>query len=162
MAIVIRGKSTCVICGKILQEGQELVCFSPFVWNELDPLWKFSDAAVHETCFREDALAEKAQKRYDELESHIFPRNRLCGVCKQEITHPDDYFSLGHLRESPEDILSAYNYTQAHRSCFPRWSELSQVLDLLKALKASETWRGQYLDHWISELEEACRRVARR
>ena len=160
MAIVIGGKTKCVICGKVLEKGQELVCFSPFVWNRLDPLYKFSDAAVHETCFRDDALAEEALRRYEDLNSHIFPRNRLCLICKQEFTHPDDYFSLGHMREDPEDMLSAYNYTQAHRSCLPRWSKLSEVLDLLKGLKASETWRGEYVDHWISELEEARRRSA--
>jgi hypothetical protein len=160
MAIVIRGKSTCVICGKILQEGQELVCFSPFVGNELDPLWEFSDAACHEICFREDPRAKEAQSRYEELRSRTSPGNRSCVVCKQQIMDPDDYFSLAHLTDDPENGLYRFNYKQAHRSCLPRWSELSQVLDLLKALKASETWRGPALDYWISELEEARRRVA--
>lgn len=160
MAIVIGGKSKCLICGQTLETGQELVLFSPFVWNELDPLWKFSDAAMHETCFRSDALSQKAQERCDELWRHTPPHNYTCVVCGQAITQFDEYFSLGHLTENPADPLFAYNYTQAHRSHLPQWSELSHVLELLAALKASGTWRGRALDHWISELEEARRRVA--
>lgn len=160
MAIIIRGKSKCMLCGRLLQQGQDIVSFSPFVGNELDPLWRFSDAAFHEACLREDGVAEEAQKRYEELKNRTAPGNRTCVVCKREITEPDDYFSLGHLTDDPGHLLYHYNYVQAHRSHLPEWPELTRLLKLLETFKQGGMWRGAALDHVIRELEDARKRAA--
>jgi hypothetical protein len=157
MAIVIRGKSKCVLCGNLLRDGDEVVSFSPFVSNELDPLWKFSDAGFHVNCFHQDALSEKAQQRYEELRNHVGLGNRTCVVCKTEITDPDDYFAVGHLTDDREHPLYRYNYVQAHRSCLPQWSELSQLSGLIEDVQKSGAWRGQALKTLLRELKEAAR-----
>jgi hypothetical protein len=51
MAIVIRGKSACQLCGNVMAEGDALVMTSPFISDRSDPLWRFSDAAFHAPCF---------------------------------------------------------------------------------------------------------------
>lgn len=153
MAIIIRGKTKCAGCGELLRDGDEVVSFSPFVSNQLDPLWKFSDAAFHATCFRQEPLAEKARQRHDELRNYTGPGKRRCIICGKEITNPDHYFSMGHLMEDAEHPLSRYNYVQAHRSCLPRWSERSHVVKLIEDLKKSGAWRGPALDSLLSELK---------
>ena len=152
MAIVIRGKTKCALCGTLLRDGDEVISFPAFVANQLDPLWRFSDAAFHSTCFQEDPLAKRVDRRYEEFRNHVGPGHRMCVVCKREITDPDDYFSVGHLTEDPEHPLYCYNYVQAHRSCLPRWSERSQVAKLIAALKNSGAWGGPALDFLLNEL----------
>jgi hypothetical protein len=152
MAIVLIGKTECVLCGGVLRDGDEVVSFSPFVSNELDPLWKFSDAAFHATCFHEDPLSEKARQRYHELRSHVGPGRRMCVVCKKEIMEPNDYFGVGYLTDD-QHPLHRYNYTQAHRSCLSQWSERSQLSKLLDDFNKSGAWRGVGLESLLSELD---------
>jgi hypothetical protein len=153
MAIVIRGKSKCPLCGKLIEEGQEIESFSPFVANELDPLYMFTDGAFHSTCFYNHPLAEKAQARWAEIVERNGRGKRLCVVCKREIKHPDDYFTIGHLVEDRNHSLYRYNYCEAHRSCLPRWSELPYVYKLIEDLRESGTWEGPTLDRLLSELK---------
>ncbi len=51
MALVIRGKSTCPLCGSVLADGDELWATTHFIADRNDPLWRFSDAAMHLRCF---------------------------------------------------------------------------------------------------------------
>ncbi len=152
MAILIYGKTECPLCRKLIQRGQEVVTFSPFVSNELDPLWVFNDGAFHAGCFYEHPLAEEAQARYNEVRERHGPGNRFCVVCKREIRDPDDYFAVGHLVEDVFHPLYSYNYTQTHRSCLPKWAELPYVYELLEDLKQSGSWRGKSLDELLAEL----------
>lgn len=162
MAILIYGKTECPLCGKPIWEGQKVVAFSPFVDNELDPLWMFNDGAFHAGCFYEHPLAEEAQRRYQEIRKRHGPDNRFCVVCKREIRDPDDYFAVGHLVENVLHPLYRYNYIQAHRSCLPRWDELSHVYELLKDLKQSGAWQGQSLDELLAELRDIIERIGHR
>ena len=65
MALIIRGKSTCAICGKILADGDELVATTHFIPNEDDPLWRFSDAGMHYACFQEWEHREVFVSKYN-------------------------------------------------------------------------------------------------
>lgn len=51
MALIFPGKSLCPICGGIIASDDEIVATSHFVTNQADPLWRFSDAAMHKRCF---------------------------------------------------------------------------------------------------------------
>jgi hypothetical protein len=155
MAIILLGKTNCPLCGKLLEEGQEIVSFAPFVGNELDPLWSFSDAAFHSLCFHDHPLSVEATARYEEMRKKAGPGNRACVVCKAQIKDPDDYLGLGYLISDPQNPLHRYNYTHAHVSCLPKWSELLHVYDLIKDLKQSGKWKGKGLDDLISILQHA-------
>ena len=157
MAIIIRGKTKCQFCGAVIEDGEEVRSFPHFVSNELDPLSVFNDGAFHEMCFHNNALAEKAEKRYKEILQRNGPGHRDCVVCTKQITNPDDYFSLGHLTDNPADPLHDYNYTQAHLSCLRHWADLRKVYALVKDLHLSESWGGQALKSILLELETAIR-----
>lgn len=58
MVLLIRGKSTCAICGRVIAVEDSVVGFAAF----LDPthrLWRYSDAAMHGPCY--EAWPERAE-----------------------------------------------------------------------------------------------------
>ena len=59
MAIIITGKSACALCGQTLLAEQEIVGTPHFIADRKDPLWRFSDAAMHRTCL--DAWEHRAE-----------------------------------------------------------------------------------------------------
>jgi len=59
MAIIITGKSKCALCGEVLLSEQEIVGTPHFIADRNDPLWRFSDAAMHRACF--DAWEHRAE-----------------------------------------------------------------------------------------------------
>ena len=50
MALLIRGKSACPLCGKVISENDEVVA-TPALLKSTHPLAAFSDAAFHQECF---------------------------------------------------------------------------------------------------------------
>jgi len=155
MAIIIRGKTKCSICGAVIEDGQTVSSFPHFIQNELDPLAVFNDGAFHLECFRNQPLARKAEKLYDEMLRRLSPAHRRCIVCNKPVNDPDDYFGVGYLAEDESDPAHVYNYTQAHSSCLPAWRQLRDAYRLIKSLRLSPRWRGQTLDRVLSQLEKA-------
>ena len=51
MAIIIRGRTKCSLCGDVLAEGEDLVLTSHFIADHTDPLWGYSDSGMHRQCF---------------------------------------------------------------------------------------------------------------
>lgn len=49
MPLVLRGKSTCSLCGLVL-ESDQIVGLPPVLPPD-HPLWRFSDSAMHESCY---------------------------------------------------------------------------------------------------------------
>jgi hypothetical protein len=60
MAIIIRGKSKCLLCNQILEEGDPLTAFPAFLPAD-HRFGKFSDAAFHTTCFDKDPDANDVE-----------------------------------------------------------------------------------------------------
>ena len=53
MALIIRGKSKCPLCNQILEETDHVTAFPSFVPSD-HRFGKFSDAALHTSCFEKD------------------------------------------------------------------------------------------------------------
>ena len=51
MAIILRGKTICSLCGKVIQQGDHVTASTHFISDQAHPLWKFSDSAMHRECF---------------------------------------------------------------------------------------------------------------
>jgi hypothetical protein len=63
MAIVLRGKTECSVCGNVIMNGDDIVATSHFIADKNDPSWRFSDSAMHHSCFNEwDHRAEFVAK----------------------------------------------------------------------------------------------------
>lgn len=51
VAIILRGRTPCAICGSALERDDDIVATSHFISDPADPLWQFSDAGMHRSCF---------------------------------------------------------------------------------------------------------------
>ena len=65
--MVFFGRSTCPLCGVPVQESDDLVATSHFVESETDPLWRYSDAAMHRQCFLAWEHRPAFVARYNEI-----------------------------------------------------------------------------------------------
>jgi DNA-directed RNA polymerase subunit N (RpoN/RPB10) len=151
MATFIPGMR-CAISGRVIGSASEAVAFPPFVANESDPLYIFSDAVIHADVFRTHALAADAQSRLEEARQRTAPSNRRCFICGQLITDPDNYFGLGYLVESRASPLSRFNYAHFHRSCLATWQGLPELIADIEQLDSSGAWKGEALKRLIAAL----------
>ena len=67
MAIIIEGKTECDLCGSILAQGDEVVATPHFIRDEAHELWRFSDSAMHRSCFVAWERAGEFRSLYNEL-----------------------------------------------------------------------------------------------
>lgn len=69
MAVIIRGKSKCSVCGKVIDERDQIVATSQFITDANDPLWKFSNTAMHKRCFLGWDRRSEFIDRYNQIAS---------------------------------------------------------------------------------------------
>lgn len=153
MSIVILGRSHCKICGRIIEEGDDVTGFPAFTSNELDPLVFFNDAAFHTRCFDSHHSSDNVRNRMAERESKVGPQNRKCDICQKPISSYKENFELPYLIDESGHPSYALNYFQAHRGCMTQWSNLRKIHGTLKALRMSDKWKGDGLDSAILEIE---------
>lgn len=144
MALFVPGMS-CAICGKPMLVASDTVALPAFVANRADPLFVFSDAIMHSTCFAKHPMSSEAQRWNSEARSHTKPSERVCAVCGNLIANPDDYFGTGLLTRDPANPLFVFNFTHLHRSHANRWSGLEHLRAGMGAAESSGEWRGPRL-----------------
>lgn len=67
MAIVILGKSKCVVCGEIVCEASEANAFPAFI-PQGHELSEYSDSVFHRSCFESWEQHEKLASLFDEYQ----------------------------------------------------------------------------------------------
>jgi hypothetical protein len=65
MALIYSGMP-CAICGEPLDIHGPRVATTHFIGDETDPLWRFSDTAMHYSCFQEWKHREEFVKKYND------------------------------------------------------------------------------------------------
>jgi hypothetical protein len=66
MALIFRGKTECSICGVVLYDGDDLVATTHFIADRNDPLWRFSDSAMHSACFIDWAHRQDFVRKFND------------------------------------------------------------------------------------------------
>ena len=66
VALVILDKTTCALCNEVLREDDDLVATQHFIRDQADPLWQYSDAAMHRRCFTKWQHREEFREKYNE------------------------------------------------------------------------------------------------
>lgn len=69
MALLIRGKTKCLFCEKVIAENDDVIAFPAFL-GVGHSLSRFSDSAFHRTCFSrcpESAEVESLYRRYRKI-----------------------------------------------------------------------------------------------
>jgi hypothetical protein len=151
MAILLRGKTVCPLCGKTIVAGEGSVAFPAFVDNGLDPLQFFSDSAFHTACFLDNPLSNEVKARYAELKAKSPPSNIDCRICGRKISSPDEYVGLGHLTDDTSEPIHELNYAQFHRACLDTSPQLRRICSLIKGFRDSGKWKGPKLSQLLAE-----------
>jgi hypothetical protein len=146
MAILIRG-TPCRICNLTIAGKDPVVGFSPFVGNELDPLFFFSDGAFHQNCFDGHPLGGEALERHELIQRT--GADRKCAFCAREILDPDDYFIFDYFTPADGELLSRWSRSVFHLCCLSKWGEGNAVHRLLLDLKRSGRWKGGSIDYML-------------
>jgi len=145
----------CAFCGKEIKDQSSATHLPQFVWNQMDPLFRFGDALVHDDCLRSDPLAPQVKQRLEEFRNRTADANRRCLICGELITDPEDYLGLGYLTADATDPLFRFNYAHFHRSHLTGWSDLPLLIRELDRFDRSGNWKGGGLKQLINELRKA-------
>lgn len=95
MAMIFEGVTTCSICDQLLTEP--IVAWGHFVSDKSDPLWRYSDSAMHQRCFlswpkRDEFRARQnmAYKRVVHSDQTIFQMQENGIVMRVPVSQPTD------------------------------------------------------------------------
>jgi hypothetical protein len=153
MAILLLGKTSCAICGNVIDRGDEAVLFPHVVLNEKDPLFGLSDASCHEVCVIADARGQAMLAAADACFTNTGPGKRACAACGSEILDPDDYFLIAYLGDPSTDPLGRFNYTHLHTSHIRDWKQADEFLALARAAVEGGRWQGDALPKLMRDIE---------
>jgi hypothetical protein len=71
MALIISGKTDCSICDTVIRDEDEIVATTHFISDSTHSLWRFSDSAMHKSCFLDWRHKEDFIKKYNETVGKI-------------------------------------------------------------------------------------------
>jgi hypothetical protein len=63
MAIVIRGKTRCRLCGRVIEVGDDIVMFPSGLFDVNEVAFEVNDAGVHRECLAKQTYAHDALER---------------------------------------------------------------------------------------------------
>ena len=153
MALLLRGNSKCPICSNVIQQEDDVTVFPHFILNQADALFPLSDAACHSNCVNSDAVGRQMLVATRGYYACTGPGKRICVVCENEVSDPDDYLLIGYLGRSTGDALGRFEYTHLHRSHIHEWKQVDEFLSLAKKAINSDQWQGDALYNIIREIE---------
>ena len=61
MAVVIAGRSHCLLCGRIIERSNDAIATPPFL-RQSHRLARFSDAVFHRECFEQCSDSDEVQR----------------------------------------------------------------------------------------------------
>jgi hypothetical protein len=137
MALLIRGRTVCGLCGLVISADDDVVIFPPMTSNTVDPIFRYSDAACHASCVDSACDGPQALERMAELLIAGAPGSRRCEACGEVVRDPDDYLGIGFLTSDVSLLASRFNFVHLHRSHIHRWSRLGEAIDALRQLASS-------------------------
>ena len=73
MALLVRGKSTCHLCGQVIGPEDAAEMFPPALCDSREPVARLNDAAVHRVCLLATPFGADALVRRDEYVGRLGP-----------------------------------------------------------------------------------------
>jgi len=158
MALVLIGKTCCLVCGQPIMDLADVGVFPSFIENERDPLFIFNDSVSHRRCLASHPLAGRVADRFREFEAAKAVWPPVCCVCQKTIAKPDDFFATGRITGNARHNLYPYNYSYMHKHCICSWAVSADVLRFMQTERDSGRSRGRAIDYAISTICKAIRR----
>lgn len=142
VAVVLIVSSTpCCICRVAVGDDQDLVGFSSFVENQLDPMRVFSDAVAHRACFDGHPLASAALARASEAGKMRGGAGRACSCCGESTAGHESFF-LPFLSADPAEPAYEFNYAGVHQACFANREFARRFRAAVEGFMSSGRWRS--------------------
>src|SRR5690348_14175359 len=69
MALFLPGTTPCLICQKPVQGDDKVTMFPAFLPDD-HPLWRYSDAVFHASCFRSDPKRTDVDRLFQKRQAH--------------------------------------------------------------------------------------------
>jgi hypothetical protein len=142
MAILILGRTKCVICHATLQD-QDVEEFPAMFANRLSPLHAFHDAAAHRACLAAHPHGPLALRLRNLRHTQAHPPR--CAVCDEVIAIPSELFSTGLICEDETDPAFRFNFVRMHATHFAGWKDVELFREVSRRLLAPERWDGPRL-----------------
>lgn len=140
MSILLRGETTCVLCGSLILEGEEVVQFPAFVPTTKDVLFVFNDASVHKRCLERHPYKLLAIAHSNDAIYKTRPQNRRCDITGNEINKPDDCIFFGVLTSDKNEELHEFNLTMIDKNNLSLWKDKSRFLNSAAEFINSGKW----------------------
>ncbi|MCP3883713.1 MAG: hypothetical protein GY701_35705 [Sulfitobacter sp.] len=140
MALLVRGRTRCVVCDRVVEDSDAAIALPAFVRDRTSELFRFSDGILHTACLETDSLAQRAARLAQETIDRLGPGSRSCEVCGEEVRDPDDYLTLGFLSDEAGSPASSLNWLQFHRSHLHLWEHLQAAIETLESLSVDKGW----------------------
>lgn len=141
MALIFYGKSTCPLCSKVLQQGDDVTGFAAFIPNTADPLYVFNDAGLHTACVKADKRGQLALEYMREYTSGGRPNERLCVVSGKPVNNPEDFIFIPLLTSDTGEPLFNYRFITINRRYLSEWKQREEFLLELRKFKDSGKWK---------------------
>lgn len=69
------GRAHCALCGDVVRPDEDAFVTPDFLADETDPLWRFSDAAMHRACFLVWERRKAFVARYNRIAVRLLARD---------------------------------------------------------------------------------------
>jgi hypothetical protein len=153
MAVFILGVTGCPLCGRVIEAADDVVNFPPLFLNRHHDVFEITDSVVHRSCLDQRPYAGLALGKLAAADEHR-ARARVCQICGQDITQPDDYFGTGPLADDPREEIARLDWFEAHIRCLITWEGRPELVRELAQFSNSTEWEGDVLDRLVRRPEE--------
>lgn len=144
MAIIFLGQSQCVLCGLVVDSNRRFLGLPPLISNELDPLFVFSDSAVHEDCLDNNPLKNNLLWCLEKYHKTASIKGAICEVDGKAISDPRHVIFFGLLTSIKEEPLFKFNFRVVSKLNLKEWSWRDSFLRVAKEFLDSGKWQGFY------------------
>lgn len=142
MALVFLSITECILCNEVIDASRPYVAFPPFTSNTKDPLYFFSDNAVHESCLHLHPRCQQVLTVLDAYDAGHISRGAVCAVDGELITDPHHYLSFGLLTSDPQEELYRFNFLTFNKMNVGDWAGRDEFVRIATAFLDAGKWKS--------------------
>lgn len=156
MSLILRNKTRCSICNKLILEGERIRSIPDFSYGLDSPYDFFSGKIFHEVCFISHAQSNNVLEHLDKIEEEY--DKKVCFISGEPITidnikHPDNHIFVGYLTKDKGNPLFKYNNIHLNKRYLEFWKEKDSFKKLLLKSVSKLNTNEKHLQSLLYELD---------
>jgi len=160
MAIIIKNKSKCPICNRVLTNQEEYILTPPLISNTKDSLFIFSDTGLHRSCLDKIQFKEKLLKHILIYHKKPLLSNLKCNVDNLAISNPQKIILIGLITTDENEELYKFNYTILNKDNVSKWKYQTSFIKAGENFLEENKWASladfNYLEYVLNEVKRNC------